>query len=128
MKAYKLECHGNLFMLKAFIEGITGKAYPKLLLDTGSAYTIISQEMLEGVGCSPAIARKRQKIITGSGSEIVPIVSLNRFHCLGESIENFEVLAHTLPFGTYVDGLLGMDFIKRFKIEIKIHSDEILIR
>lgn len=128
MKAYRLERHGHLLMLKAFIEGIEGNAYPRLLLDTGSAYTIISQEILENIGCSPATARKRQRIITGSGYEIVPAVRLNRFHCLGKIINDFEVLAHTLPFGTYVDGLLGMDFMNRFELEIKIYTGEILIR
>jgi predicted aspartyl protease len=115
-------------MLKAFLEGPEGKAYPRLLLDTGSAYTIISQEILESIGCSPAITKKRQRIITGSGYEIVPIVCVNRFHCFGKFLEDFEVLAHTLPFGTYVDGLLGMDFMSRFEVEIKICSGEILLR
>ncbi|MBI5181541.1 MAG: clan AA aspartic protease [Nitrospirae bacterium] len=128
MKSYKLERHGHLLMLKSFIEGAEGKAYPKLLLDTGSAYTIISQEILENVGCSPATAVKRQRIITGSGYEIVPIVCLKRFHCFGKIIDNFQVLAHTLPFGTYVDGLLGMDFMNKFEVELKVHTGEILVR
>lgn len=128
MKTYKLERHGHLLMLKSFIEGTEGKAYPRLLLDTGSAYTIISQEILENIGCSPATIQKRQRIITGSGYEIVSVVRLNRFHCLGKSIEDFEVLAHTLPYGTYVDGLLGMDFMNRYEVEIKIYSGEILMR
>lgn len=114
-------------MLKAFIEGPEGKAYPRLLLDTGYAYTIVSQEILENIGCSPAIGKKRQKIITGSGYEIVPVVCLSIFHCLGKSIVDFEILAHTLPSGTYVDGLLGMDFMNRFEVEIKVGSGEILI-
>ncbi len=128
MKSYRLEKHGYLLMLKSFIEGAEGKAYPRLLLDTGSAYTIISQEILENIGCSPVTAQKRQRIITGSGYEIVPVISVNRFHCLGKIIENFEVLAHTLPFGTYVDGLLGMDFMNRFEVEIKIYTGEVFIR
>ncbi|MEW6066673.1 MAG: retropepsin-like aspartic protease [Nitrospirota bacterium] len=129
MKVYKLERHGRLFMLKAFIEGQEGKAFPKLLLDTGSAYTIISQEILENIGCSPpTLARKRQRIITGSGYEIAPLISLSKFHCFGKVVNDFEVLAHTLPFGTYVDGLLGMDFLKLFEIETKISTGEILIR
>lgn len=128
MKIYKLEKHGHLFTLKVFIEGPTGKAYPKLLLDTSSVYTIISQEILENIGCSPAGATKRQRIITGSGYEIVPVVQVNKFHCLGKSIGNFELLAHTLPLGTYVDGLLGMDFLNQFEIEIIISRGEILIK
>ncbi|MBI5183510.1 MAG: hypothetical protein HY999_04020, partial [Nitrospinae bacterium] len=75
----------------------------------------------------PAMTKEKQRIITGSGYEIVPVVHISKFHCLGEFIENFKVLAHTLPFGTYVDGLLGMDFMNQFKIEIKIGQGEIVI-
>lgn len=117
-----------MLLIRVFIEGASGRAYPKLLIDTGSAYTLISQEILESVGCSPAAAKRKQRIITGSGYEIVPVVSVNKFHCLGILLENIEVLAHTLPFGAYVDGLLGMDFLGKFEVEIKLYSGEVLIK
>ena len=115
-------------MIRVFIEGNSGKAYSRLLLDTGSAYTLISQEILESIVCSPALPIRTQRIITGSGYEIVPLVSVNKFHCLGSLLENFEIIAHTLPFGAYVDGLLGMDFLSKFETEIKLYTGEILIR
>lgn len=118
---------GPLLLARSFVEGPSGKAYPKLLLDTGSAYTLISQEILESIGCSPALPKRTQRIITGSGYEIVPVVAVNKLHCIGCLLENFEILAHTLPLGTYVEGLLGMDFMCRFKIEIRLYSGEILI-
>jgi hypothetical protein len=59
---------------------------------------------------------------------VLLLVCLSKFYCLGKSIKYFDVLAHTLPFGTYVDGLLGMDFMNRFEVEIKIITGEILIR
>jgi len=127
-KAYKLEKHGNLLMTRVYIEDINGRAYPKLLIDTGSAYTIISQEILEFIGSSPVTTRKRQRIITGSGYEIVPVVTVATFSCFGKSIKNFSLLGHTLPYGVYVDGLLGMDFLNMFNIEIKIRSAEVIIR
>ena len=128
MRVYKAEKRGALLLIRAFIEGTSGKAYPKLLLDTGSAYTLISQEILESIGCSPALPKRTQRIITGNGYEIVPVVSVNQFHCLGSLLENFEIFAHTLPFGAYVDGLLGMDFLNKFETEIKLYSGEIVIR
>lgn len=115
-------------MTRAFIEGGKGKAYPKLLIDTGSAYTIISQEILEFIGSNPAIAPNRQRIITGSGYEVVPIVSVETFSCFGKSLKDFIILGHTLPFGVYVDGLLGMDFLSKFDIEIKTKVGEVIIR
>jgi len=128
MRIYKAEKKGSLLLVRAFVEGVSGKAYPTLLLDTGSAYTLISQEILESIGCSPAVPKRTQRIITGCAYEIVPVILVNKFHCMGSLLENFEILAHTLPFGVYVDGLLGMDFLGRFEIEIKLYSGEILIR
>jgi len=128
VRVYKAEKKGALLSIRAFIEDTAGKAYPRLLLDTGSAYTLISQEILESIGCSPALPKRTQRIITGSGYEIVPIVSVNKFHCLGNILHNFETFAHTLPFGAYVDGLLGMDFLNKFRVEIRIYSGEIVIR
>jgi len=128
MRIYKAEKKGSLLLVRAFIEGDSGKAYPKFLLDTGSAYTLISKEILESISCSLALAKRTQRIITGSGYEIVPVIQVNRFHCMGSLLEEFEILAHTLPIGAYVDGLLGMDFLGRFDIEIKLFTGEMLIR
>ncbi len=74
MRIYKAEKRGALLLIRAFIEGASGKAYLRLLLDTGSAHTMISQEILESIGCSPALPKRTQRIITGSGYEIVPVV------------------------------------------------------
>jgi predicted aspartyl protease len=115
-------------MARAFVEGKNGKAYPKLLIDTGSAHTILSQELLESIGSSPVTAMKRQRIITGSGYEIVPVVAVDSFSCFGKTMKDFGVLGHTLPMGVYVDGLLGMDFLCRFDMEIRTKNGEIVVR
>ena len=128
MKVYKLEKHGNLFMVRAYVAGPAGNTFSKLLLDTGSAYTILAKEVLYSIGYNLGAAERFQRIITGSGYEIVPAVSVNTFNCLGQNLKYFNILAHTLPAGVYVDGLLGMDFFSRFNIEIKISSGEIVIR
>ena len=69
-------------------------------------------------------------IVTGSRVERLPRVRLDRFYCLGQSLENFPVLVHTFPPGIrpYIAGLLGMDFMKQFPIEIRTQSYEIVIR
>ncbi len=128
VKIYNLEKHGRLLMTRAYVEDKKGKEYPKLLIDTASAYTILSQEILEFIGCNPAIASKKQRIISASGHIIVPVVSVGRFSCFEKTIDDFNVLGHTLTFGVYVDGLLGMDFLSKFNIEIKIQRGELIIK
>ena len=128
MKTYKTELHGRLLIVRSFVEGVGGKEYPKLLIDTGSVYTILSQEILEFIGCSPTTTTRKQHIVTGSGYEIVPVVSVKKFSCLGKTLNDFDILGHTLPFGTYVDGLLGMDFLSQFDLEIRPRKGVIAIK
>jgi len=87
VKIYKVEKFGHLLVVRACLEGKENRVYPKLLVDTGSTYTIISQELLELIGCSPTSPVRKQRITTGSGYEIVPVVIVNQMHCLGKSVE-----------------------------------------
>ena len=59
---------------RAFVEGEKGKIYPKLLIDTGSAYTILSQEMLEFIGCSPVARSQTGKIIAKESKTILIVL------------------------------------------------------
>lgn len=126
MKVYKVQRLGKLMVVKARIKGQEASAYPRLLIDTGSTYTIVAHEILESIGCGPVFYKERRRIATASGYEMLPVVLVEQFNCLGQSLKNYHVLGHTLPFGTYVDGLLGMDFLSRFEIEIKPFCGEIV--
>ncbi len=54
MTRYPLEHAGKLLLTKAAISGPAGVRVVRLLVDTGSTYTILPAEVLESVGCSPA--------------------------------------------------------------------------
>ncbi len=43
---------------------------------------------------------------------MVPVVMLTRLSALGQHRFGFPVIAHTLPPGSNVDGLLGLDFLR----------------
>ena len=64
-------------------------------------------------------------MVTASGIIVAPIVSVPWFHCLGQRVEGFPVAAHTLPPGTFVDGLLGMDFLLRCSAVIAVEPGQI---
>lgn len=112
MTRYPLERIGNLLVTKAAVSGPAGVKVVRLLVDTGSVYTILPVEVLESVGCSPAAGTEHVRLITGSGYLIVPRVRVSWFQCLGRKENEVAVVAHTLPFGILVDGLLGMDFLR----------------
>ena len=67
MTRYPLERIGSLLVTKAAISGPAGVKVVRLLVDTGSVYTILPVEVLESIGCSPAVSPEHVRLITGSG-------------------------------------------------------------
>ena len=49
------------------------------------------------------------------------------FSTFGVKIDNFSVVAHTLPFSGPIDGLLGMDFLNKVKARIDLENSLIEI-
>ncbi len=114
----------------AYISGPQMGVPVELLVDIGSTYTIISRSVIESIGLSVAGVQEVRLVITGSREERLSIVRLERLNCLGQSLQNFPVLVHTFPrrVERYIAGLLGMDFMKQFPIEIRTQSYEIVVR
>ena len=76
MTSYPLERVGNLLVTKAAVGGPAGVKVVRLLVDTGSVYTILPVEVLESVGCSPVVSTEHVRLITGSGYLIAPRVQV----------------------------------------------------
>ncbi len=126
MKIYKSHKIGKLLIVRAYIKGNGAEHHPRMLIDTGSTYTIIAQEILEAIGCSPTTPIHKERITTANGYIIIPAVRVQQFYCLGEYHENMAILAHTFPAGAYIDGLLGMDFLSEHSFEIRTQTGEII--
>lgn len=124
-RKYSLQRIGQLFSLRAVVSGTQGTRALRLLLDTGSTYTILPNEVLSSIGLDPFASKERVRIITGSGYLIAPRVQVQRFDCLGYRIEGFKVVGHTIPPDSFVDGLLGMDFLMQAKAVIDTGKGEI---
>ena len=114
-RSYTLTRSGNLLLARAAVAGPGGTKVIHLLVDTGSTYTILPVEVLESIGVSPAESTEHERIATGSGYIIAPKVRVISFNTLGK---RFRRIAHTLPFGGPIDGLLGMDLLLRLKAKI----------
>ena len=89
-----------------------------LLIDSGSTYTIVSWELLLSLNLDPASSSTRRPIMTANGLLVLPEVEVDELHSLGRFVERFPVLAHTIPLGSQVDGLLGMNFLRQFEMDL----------
>ena len=115
MKHYRLTVRNELLFTRAALKHQDRIRVVNLLLDSGSTYTILSWEVLLSLKRDPATSLTRRPVMTAHGLLVLPEVEVDEFHSLGRLVQHFPVLAHTIPLGSQVDGLLGMNFLRRFE-------------
>jgi predicted aspartyl protease len=94
-----------------------------VVLDTGASMTIIATDIMGRLGYDPANpALDRQRIVTGSGIEYAPRTSVRAITAIGQRVANLDVLCHDLPPESGVDGLLGLNFLRQFKLVIRFRK------
>lgn len=89
-----------------------------LALDTGASYIMIPWEIAESLGFRPELSKETTEVITASGIEKVPIVYLEKVRAVGMEAIKVKAVVHDLPAKSYVDGLLGLSFLKNFKVTL----------
>ena len=94
----------------------------KMALDTGATYIMIPWDVAETLGLEPGLSKEKTEMITVSGVEKTPIVTLEAVSVAGNEIRNIKALVHDLPPKSYVDGLLGLSFLKNFNIYLNFEQ------
>jgi predicted aspartyl protease len=89
-----------------------GIVWCEMVLDTGSSRTVLDERLLARAGYD-LIATPKVTVTTASGRMEAKVVTVRQISALGISADNFPVLAMPLSQPLGVDGLLGLDFLKR---------------
>ena len=94
-----------------------------VVLDTGASMTILATDIMARLGYDPANPQlDRQRIVTGSGIEYAPRTTVRSATAIGQRVANLDVLCHDLPPESGVDGLLGVNFLRHFKLTIRFRK------
>ncbi len=102
-----LQRRGEHFSVQVTIDGAVSL---NLLLDTGATYTLIA----EGKLFSPTILRRDLKLRTAGGEITADLCRTEIFSLQNIELHHFKIMV--APFEhSGIDGLLGMNFLKRFK-------------
>ncbi len=117
----------GLILIKVAVTGITRTEDAWFALDTGASTTVINRSLLQRVGYTGKDFTNSIFITTGSGKEKTSILPVRKIVALGQTRVKFKVLAFQLPPTTFVDGLLGLDFLRKRKINIDFISGKIQI-
>lgn len=113
----------QLIMVKTRIVGPAGDLMVQLALDTGASSTVIGWEALAFVGYEPADAVGQVQMTTGSATELVPKIKIKQMDALGNRRRGLGIIAHSLPTGASVDGLLGLDFFRKCRLTIDFRKN-----
>ena len=113
---------GNFIPVSVRLFGPATDARVRLALDTGATYTMVSRETMIELGYDLDTAGSVMPLITASGTEMASVINLERIAALEQERQDFPVLCHTLPSGSPIDGLLGLDFFRGQKLTVDFRA------
>lgn len=125
MKRYHLTVRDRLLFTRAALRQRRLFRVVSLLIDTGASQTIISWETLLSLNIDPSSSALRKQVTTANGLVWMPQVEIEEFNALGQSVGSLRVLAHTIPLGSQVNGVLGMDFLRQFEFRLNFKQSVI---
>jgi predicted aspartyl protease len=119
MKITRYDPAANLIIVSARLWGPTGKVKLKLALDTAASLTVIVPEVIDGLGYSPRDGEQITTISSAIGKEPGYTTRVSRFWTLGFSVNDFRVHVHDLGDNVGIDGLIGLNFLREFNVELR---------
>ena len=102
-----------------------------LVLDTGASKTAIIPDAILGLGYNIANAKQGPSSITASGIAPSKLITLSKLFAIGETVENIDILIQSFPqelTNMNIHGLLGLDFLRHFDVNICFSSGFIDIK
>lgn len=103
-------------IVNADIEAI----YPttaKLILDTGSSFVTLPYNLVSSIGLHIDI-KNVVRLTSASTVETIPKIIIPEMRVLGKVVKNVEAIVKDLPPEAPADGLLGLSFLKHFKLTL----------
>jgi len=114
-------------IVPAEIKGITATREFDFILDTGASKSIIDESVAVALGFD-LNRLQTERLTTVGGGKNSKILKLPKLCLCGRDMVNFEVSVLEFPYQItyFADGLIGMDFLLKFK-EFKINFEEKII-
>lgn len=94
----------------------------KLALDTGAVLTVITPHVAQEVGFEESQLISTTEVTGVTGSELVPKIRLNSITLFDNKVENIAVTVINLPLKLRIDGLLGLNFLNHFNINLQFET------
>jgi hypothetical protein len=97
---------------------------PNVLVDTGSASTILAADMLAMIGVVPEPQDTLVKLYGVGGTESVFARRMDRLQVGDQALGSFEINVGAMDHGFEINGILGTDFLVAAGAVINLRSLE----
>jgi len=110
-----IERHGQVVIIQATLNN---KRSAKFVVDTGASYTLISNALARDLAIDVGSNPKTLSFQTANGMIQAPVTSLDSITVGGMEIRNLPTAIHDAMPDPQVAGLLGLNFLSNFKMDI----------
>lgn len=125
MATFRFDPNSSLIRLSALVYGAVFSV--DIALDTGASVTLLTPQILRHIGLDPNVIGRPGFITTASRIEQVTLLTVPRLDALGQSLTNLDVNCKNLPASLQIDGLLGLNFLRHFKLYINFFKGVLVI-
>lgn len=99
-----------------------------LIVDSGAARMVISRSVAEGLGLNLDRPLRLQALAGVGQSPPVPVVRNDQVRVGASIVRDLEASVYDLPPVIRADGLLGLNFLRRFRATFAFDSDVLILR
>ncbi len=100
---------------------------PVMALDTGARLTVVTPKVARELGFEPDEMEREISVVGATGAEPAALLRVKSVSVLGEKVTNMRVLCHQLPPTLGLDGILGLNFLKEFRIVIDNETETLTL-
>jgi len=110
-----IEKHGQVVVVEAMLNN---KTSAKFVVDTGASYTMISAATARELAIDASRSQRTMPFQTANGVIQAPLTSLDSVTVGGMEIKNITAAIHDVIPDDKVAGLLGLNFLSNFRMDI----------
>ena len=116
---------GELIVLRLTVGGVDPDTFRNVFvaLDTGASTTMIPTEVAVDLGYD--LSNPNEQMMTANGIVLANRIAVRKLTAIGETVENIDVVCHDLPEGSIIEGLLGLNFLRHFDVNISFSTGTI---
>lgn len=103
--------------VRAILRGPLGReAHPRLILDTGSPFTILNIAFAESIDLTEDRAEGPSRLWAPTGKDDGYRIRLASIVTMGGAIQDLQIRCHHLSPGAKVYGVIGLDILRRGRL------------